>query len=61
MSGLARTAAENPLSYISKLDDEMARLRPEVLVVPYVDPLLHGRRAMRGLVERLHAAGLLTW
>ena len=32
MTGLARTTAENPLSYILKSDDKMARLRPEDLV-----------------------------
>ena len=61
MTGQARTAAENPLSYISKSDDEMAQLLPEYFVEPYVDSALRGRRAMRGLVERLSPAGLLTW
>ena len=61
MQGLAREAAENPLSYILKSDDEMAKLRPEDFVEPYLDPVLRGHRAMRELINKLHAAGLLTW
>jgi hypothetical protein len=61
MQGLCREAAENPLRYILKSDEEMAQLQPEDVVEPYLDPVLRGPRAMRELVNKLHAAGLLTW
>ena len=61
LRGRALEAATSPLSYILKSDDEMARMQPEDFVEPYVDPALRGRRAMRELVDKLLAAGLLTW
>ena len=61
LQGLSREAAESPLRYILKSDEEVSRLRPEDFVEPYLDPALRSHRAMRGLVTKLRAAGLLTW